>query len=58
MPSQSYAQHRFMEAIAHDGGFARKVGVPRRVGKDFAAADKAMGKFKSRKDKRNGKART
>jgi hypothetical protein len=29
-----------MEAIAHSPSFAKKVGVPQSVGKDFAAADK------------------
>ena len=34
-----------MEAIAHSAKFAKKVGVPQSVGKDFAAADKGK-KFK------------
>lgn len=29
-----------MRAVAHNSAFARKVGVPQSVGKDFAAADK------------------
>ena len=45
MPSKSPAQHRFMEAIAHDPGFAKKAGVPVSVGQDFAAADKKVKKF-------------
>jgi len=40
MPSSSKKQHNFMEAIAHSPSFAKKVGVPQKVGKDFAAADK------------------
>ena len=40
MPSTSKAQHKFMEAIAHNPGFAKKVGVPQSVGKDFSNADK------------------
>jgi len=40
MPSKSAKQHRFMEAIAHSPSFAKKVGVPQSVGKDFASADK------------------
>lgn len=47
MPSSSKKQHNFMEAIAHSPEFAKKAGVPQKVGKDFAAADKASGKFKS-----------
>lgn len=43
MPSKSPAQHRLMEAAAHTkGGFG---GVPQKVGKEFAAADKGK-KFK------------
>jgi len=38
MPSRSPAQHRLMEAAAHTkGGFG---GVPQKVGKEFAKADK------------------
>jgi hypothetical protein len=40
MPSSSKKQHNFMEAVAHSPGFAKKVGVPQSVGKDFSAADK------------------
>jgi hypothetical protein len=40
MPSHSAKQHKFMEAIAHSPSFAKKVGVPQSVGKDFASADK------------------
>jgi len=40
MPSKSPKEHRFMEAIAHNPAFAKKVGVPQKVGKDFAEADK------------------
>ena len=40
MPSHSSKQHRFMEAVAHSPSFAKKVGVPQSVGKDFSAADK------------------
>jgi len=40
MPSKSKAQHNFMAAIAHSPSFAKKVGVPMSVGKDFNEADK------------------
>lgn len=46
MPSKSPAQHRLMEAVAHSPKFAKKVGIPVSVGKDFASADKRK-KFKS-----------
>jgi len=40
MPSSSSKQHNFMEAIAHNKAFAKKVGIPQTVGQDFAKADK------------------
>lgn len=40
MPSKTPAQHRLMEAVAHSPAFAKKVGIPQKVGKEFAAADK------------------
>ena len=40
MPSSSNKQHNFMEAVAHSPAFAKKVGVPQSVGKDFSNADK------------------
>ena len=40
MPSSSKKQHNFMEAIAHNKAFAKKVGIPQSVGKDFSNADK------------------
>jgi len=45
MPSVSKKQHNLMEAVAHSPSFAKKVGIPQKVGKDFAAADKGK-KFK------------
>jgi hypothetical protein len=45
MPSKSKKQHNFMAAIAHSPAFAKKVGVPQSVGKDFNNADKGK-KFK------------
>lgn len=45
MPSKSKAQHKLMEAVAHNPKFAKKVGIPTSVGKDFASADKSK-KFK------------
>jgi hypothetical protein len=40
MPSVSKKQHNFMEAIAHNPSFAKKVGIKQSVGKEFAKADK------------------
>ena len=40
MPSSSKKQHNFMAAIANNPAFAKKVGIPQSVGKDFNEADK------------------
>lgn len=40
MPSTTKKQHNLMEAVAHSPAFAKKVGIPQSVGKDYAAADK------------------
>jgi hypothetical protein len=42
VPSSSKKQHNFMAAVANSPAFAKKVGVPRSVGKDFTAADKGI----------------
>lgn len=61
MPSVSKAQHNFMEAVKHSPQFAKKVGVPQSVGREFAAADDKAGitkkhTKKSRVDKMYGKS--
>jgi hypothetical protein len=40
MPSTSKKQHNFMAAVANNPSFAKKVGVPQSVGKEFTTADK------------------
>ena len=45
MPSKSPAQHKLMTAVAHNPAFAKKTGIPQKVGKDFAKADEGK-KFK------------
>lgn len=40
MPSKSKAQRKLMAAAAHDKGFAKRVGVPQKVAKEFNRADK------------------
>ena len=45
MPSTSKKQHNFMAAVAKNPAFAKKVGVPSSVGKEFLTADKGK-KFK------------
>lgn len=42
MPSKSPEQKRLMQAVAHSPKFAKKVGIPVSVGKEFVAADKKM----------------
>jgi hypothetical protein len=39
MPSKSKKQERMMAAAAHDPAFAKKVGVPVGVAKEFNEAD-------------------
>lgn len=43
MPSKSPAQKRMMAAAAHDPAFAKKVGVPTSVAKEFNSADMHQG---------------
>lgn len=45
MPSTSAKQAKFMRAVAHSPKFAKQVGVPQSVGKDFNMADKKTKKF-------------
>ena len=40
MPSKTRRQHMFMEAVSHNPAFAKKVGVPQSVGREFVQADK------------------
>jgi len=40
MPSKSEAQHKLMQAVEHSSKFAKKVGIPQKVGREFAEADK------------------
>ena len=46
MPAVSEKQKRLMDAAAHSKSFAKKVGVPQNVAKDFSEASKGM-KFRS-----------
>jgi len=42
MPSVSAKQEKFMRAVANSPKFAKKVGVPQSVGKEFEMKDKRM----------------
>jgi hypothetical protein len=57
MPSKSPAQHRLMEAVAHNPKFAKKASVPQSVGKEFAAADEGRKMGGSPKSKEEHMAR-
>ena len=54
MPSKSKKQARMMAAAAHNPAFAKKVGVPGGVAKEFNQADKGTSILKG---KRKGKAK-
>ena len=55
MPSVSKKQRNFMAAVAHSPSFAKKVGVPMSVGKEFNQADKGR-KFGKGGDMKESKA--
>ena len=44
MPSKSKKQARTMAAAAHNPAFAKKMGIPQKVAKEFNAADKKKGR--------------
>jgi hypothetical protein len=48
MPSVSYPQAKLMAGVAHNAEFAKKVGIPQSVGKEFNKADKGTGILKKR----------
>ena len=56
MPSHSDKQRRFMAAAAHDPAFAKRVGIPQSVAREFNQADKgkrlaeAMKRMPGKKD--------
>lgn len=49
MPSKSPKQARLMAAAAHNPEFAKKVGVPQSVAKDFNKADAKTGILRKKK---------
>ena len=44
MPSKSAKQRRTMAAAAHNPAFAKKVGIPVKVAKEFNRADQRKGR--------------
>lgn len=51
MPSKSPRQARMMAAAAHNPAFAKKVGVPASVAKEFNKADAKTGILRKKKSK-------
>lgn len=49
MPSKSPKQARMMAAAAHNPAFAKKVGVPVKVAKEFNKADTGTGIIKPKR---------
>ena len=50
MPSKSKKQAKTMRAAAHNPGYAKRMGIPQGVAKDFESADRSIAK-KRRKRK-------
>ena len=48
MPSKSRSQARMMAAAAHSPSFAKKVGVPQSVAREFNKADAKTGILKKK----------
>ena len=46
MPTVSKKQERFMQAVAHNPAFAKKVGAPTKVGKEFTKSEGGMAESK------------
>ena len=46
MPAKSAKQERFMQAVAHNPKFAKTVGVPTKVGKEFTKSEGGMAESK------------
>lgn len=49
MPSKSPAQARTMAAAAHNPAFAKKMGIPQGVAKEFNQADARTGILRKKK---------
>lgn len=55
VPSKTRKQHMFMEAVSRNPAFAKKVGVPQSVGREFVKADKGR-KFAEGGEMKDSKA--
>ena len=49
MPSKTPKQARTMAAAAHNPKFAKKMGIPQKVAKEFNRADKGGSKLKAKR---------
>ena len=47
MPAKSEKQEKFMRAVAHSPSFAKKVGVPMSVGREFTKSGGGMAESKA-----------
>jgi hypothetical protein len=54
MPSTSAKQARTMAGAAHDPKFAKKVGIPQGVAKEFNKADAKTGILRKKKEGKHG----
>lgn len=52
MPSSTPKQARTMAAAAHNPAFAKKVGIPQKVAKDFNQADKGGPMLRAKRPKK------
>jgi hypothetical protein len=57
MPAVSEKQKRFMRAVAHNRGFAKKAGVPQYVGREFSQSGDAKVKNSKATMKKGGMAK-
>lgn len=51
MPSRSAKQARTMAAAAHNPAFAKKLGIPQKVAKEFNRSDAGTGILKGKRKK-------
>jgi hypothetical protein len=57
MPAKSEKQEKFMRAVAHSPSFAKKVGVPMSVGREFTKSGGGMPlKLESESEKRSSES--
>lgn len=57
MPSKSPKQARTMRAAAHNPAFAKKVGIPQKVAREFEAADEGKTKPRYMQSRSRGRGR-